>query len=464
MGSSQARDVLTQSGLPMDVLSKIWELSDIDRDGCLSLGEFCIAFHLTTMKMHMNQGYYPPHIPTDLPTILPDDMLACLSEFGLQKSHPPAEMTTITNPHLQPTLISCDSLEDNYRNDIWGVNNGHGLQTSLSMGQNLGHAGLSYHGHGQAQNHNFTNAAQNSPQVGPQHHHQHSFPNDNLEQDQSWETFSDVDGTSTISSVSLVKFAPPGFPSVFANLNPNVTRPMALRPNGFVNGATPTDVANAQLQLLAVQQQTAVAVAALQQQQAQNAAANAAQNAAARLLPGVVPTAPMTGPGPQYPTRLANGTLAAQNQINAARSNQVQNQIQNQIPNQNPDRPEPSMTIPTSVEIHQNKISSSASSSKKYKESSSSTRKDQRRRQNSSSSSIPMMPCENPSEAFEKKREMYQRIAEGGSSSENEEEGVAVDPHKPAADMTSPARTPTNLILAQSTSQTQKSPLHYQTC
>ena len=58
MGSSQARDVLTQSGLPMDVLSKIWELSDIDRDGCLSLGEFCIAFHLTTMKMHMNQGYY----------------------------------------------------------------------------------------------------------------------------------------------------------------------------------------------------------------------------------------------------------------------------------------------------------------------------------------------------------------------------------------------------------------------
>jgi hypothetical protein len=42
-----AKPVLQQSGLPTEVLSKIWKLSDIDKDGKLDLDEFLMAMHLT---------------------------------------------------------------------------------------------------------------------------------------------------------------------------------------------------------------------------------------------------------------------------------------------------------------------------------------------------------------------------------------------------------------------------------
>jgi hypothetical protein len=37
-----AKPVLQQTGLPTDVLSKIWKLSDIDKDGKLDLEEFMV--------------------------------------------------------------------------------------------------------------------------------------------------------------------------------------------------------------------------------------------------------------------------------------------------------------------------------------------------------------------------------------------------------------------------------------
>lgn len=38
-----AKPVLQQTGLPIDVLSKIWKLSDIDRDGRLDIDEFTVC-------------------------------------------------------------------------------------------------------------------------------------------------------------------------------------------------------------------------------------------------------------------------------------------------------------------------------------------------------------------------------------------------------------------------------------
>lgn len=44
-----AKPVLTASGLPSSTLRKIWDLSDIDRDGALDLEEFVVAMALIDM-------------------------------------------------------------------------------------------------------------------------------------------------------------------------------------------------------------------------------------------------------------------------------------------------------------------------------------------------------------------------------------------------------------------------------
>ena len=60
-----AKGVMSASGLPTPQLRKIWELSDIDKDGQLDLQEFTIAMYLMDS---VKQG-------TDLPTRLDDDMI-----------------------------------------------------------------------------------------------------------------------------------------------------------------------------------------------------------------------------------------------------------------------------------------------------------------------------------------------------------------------------------------------------
>ncbi|XP_018605400.2 ralBP1-associated Eps domain-containing protein 2 isoform X1 [Scleropages formosus] len=63
---SVAKNFFTKSKLPILELSHIWELSDVDRDGALTLTEFCIAFHLIVAR----KNGYP--LPETLPlTLLP---------------------------------------------------------------------------------------------------------------------------------------------------------------------------------------------------------------------------------------------------------------------------------------------------------------------------------------------------------------------------------------------------------
>lgn len=40
------RNILAQSQLPNSVLAEIWNLSDYNKDGRLSVEEFCVAMHL----------------------------------------------------------------------------------------------------------------------------------------------------------------------------------------------------------------------------------------------------------------------------------------------------------------------------------------------------------------------------------------------------------------------------------
>eukprot|EP00049_Salpingoeca_infusionum_P000502 m.40324 g.40324 ORF g.40324 m.40324 type:complete len:542 (-) comp10426_c0_seq1:269-1894(-) len=46
LSGEAAKGILMKSRLPVDVLSKIWKMSDIDGDGSLDLDEFCVAMHL----------------------------------------------------------------------------------------------------------------------------------------------------------------------------------------------------------------------------------------------------------------------------------------------------------------------------------------------------------------------------------------------------------------------------------
>uniref|UniRef100_A0ACB8FHU2 RalBP1-associated Eps domain-containing protein 2 n=1 Tax=Sphaerodactylus townsendi TaxID=933632 RepID=A0ACB8FHU2_9SAUR len=65
--SSVAKNFFTKSKLPIPELSHIWELSDVDCDGALTLLEFCAAFHLVVARKN---GYL---LPDTLPeTLLPD--------------------------------------------------------------------------------------------------------------------------------------------------------------------------------------------------------------------------------------------------------------------------------------------------------------------------------------------------------------------------------------------------------
>lgn len=60
----KVRPVLINSKLPLDVLGKIWDLSDVDKDGYLDKEEFTVAMHLVYRAMEKEP------VPTSLPTSL----------------------------------------------------------------------------------------------------------------------------------------------------------------------------------------------------------------------------------------------------------------------------------------------------------------------------------------------------------------------------------------------------------
>ncbi|XP_072850437.2 ralBP1-associated Eps domain-containing protein 2 isoform X2 [Pogona vitticeps] len=75
ISGSVAKNFFTKSKLPIPELSHIWELSDVDCDGALTLAEFCAAFHLVVARKN---GYL---LPDTLPeTLLPD----CLQAASLK--------------------------------------------------------------------------------------------------------------------------------------------------------------------------------------------------------------------------------------------------------------------------------------------------------------------------------------------------------------------------------------------
>ncbi|XP_051954411.1 ralBP1-associated Eps domain-containing protein 1-like isoform X5 [Xyrauchen texanus] len=100
---SAAKEFFTKSKLPILELSHIWELSDFDKDGALTLDEFCAAFHLVVARKN---GY-------DLPEKLPESLMPKLIDLddsaGVPEPAPEVDFSASpveVTPNKSPSMPS----------------------------------------------------------------------------------------------------------------------------------------------------------------------------------------------------------------------------------------------------------------------------------------------------------------------------------------------------------------------
>ncbi|KAM9355293.1 ralBP1-associated Eps domain-containing protein 1 isoform 1-T1 [Pholidichthys leucotaenia] len=115
---SAAKEFFTKSKLPILELSHIWELSDFDKDGALTLDEFCAAFHLVVARKN---GY-------DLPEKLPESLMPKLIDLddSAEVPEPAADVGYSTSPvevtpNKSPSMPSLNQAwpEMNQSNEQW---------------------------------------------------------------------------------------------------------------------------------------------------------------------------------------------------------------------------------------------------------------------------------------------------------------------------------------------------------
>ncbi|XP_055888060.1 ralBP1-associated Eps domain-containing protein 1-like isoform X1 [Biomphalaria glabrata] len=93
-----AKHFFEKSKLPVIELSKIWQLSDLNCDGALSLEEFCIAMHLVVLRR--NDIELPDHLPVSLmpySTLTSDEPFAADLPPGstLKRATPPSPHSNV---------------------------------------------------------------------------------------------------------------------------------------------------------------------------------------------------------------------------------------------------------------------------------------------------------------------------------------------------------------------------------
>ncbi|KAG1143239.1 hypothetical protein G6F37_006863 [Rhizopus arrhizus] len=102
MPGSVARDVLLNSNLPPNRLERIWDLSDIDKDGNLDFEEFCIAMHLTFDCIN---GVEPPISLS--PALIPPSkahLLPQQQQIGYQQPQPTGYQQPQATGYQQPQV------------------------------------------------------------------------------------------------------------------------------------------------------------------------------------------------------------------------------------------------------------------------------------------------------------------------------------------------------------------------
>lgn len=116
-----AKEFFEKSKLPVTELSKIWQLSDVNRDGALSLEEFCTAMHLVVLRrndIELPESLppallpYTPLINSDLPPDIAVKKLSPTSSISSQQwttAFPLPESPTsssVSSPGNKPTPVN----------------------------------------------------------------------------------------------------------------------------------------------------------------------------------------------------------------------------------------------------------------------------------------------------------------------------------------------------------------------
>ncbi|CAL4082246.1 unnamed protein product, partial [Meganyctiphanes norvegica] len=101
------RNVMLNSKLPMDILGKIWDLSDMDKDGSLDRAEFSIAMHLVYKVLENNP----------LPPSIPQEMLSSARRAGVAQGPTPAPLAP---PSTQQALIDNSKQQQQQQNKASG--------------------------------------------------------------------------------------------------------------------------------------------------------------------------------------------------------------------------------------------------------------------------------------------------------------------------------------------------------
>uniref|UniRef100_A0A8C7JEX1 Epidermal growth factor receptor substrate 15-like 1 n=1 Tax=Oncorhynchus kisutch TaxID=8019 RepID=A0A8C7JEX1_ONCKI len=101
LSGDQVKPVLINSKLPMDVLGRIWDLGDVDKDGHLDREEFSVAMHLVYRAMEKEP------VPSVLPSSLIPPSKRKKSAGALPANSPPLKDTLHSTPsHRSITSIN----------------------------------------------------------------------------------------------------------------------------------------------------------------------------------------------------------------------------------------------------------------------------------------------------------------------------------------------------------------------
>ncbi|KAG8594840.1 hypothetical protein GDO81_001336 [Engystomops pustulosus] len=111
LSGDKVKPVLMNSKLPLDILGRVWELSDIDKDGHLDRDEFAVAMHLVYRALEKEP----------VPTVLPQSLIP-----------PSKRKKTPTFPGAVPVLPASPPPKDSLRSTP-----SHGSMSSLNSAGSL---------------------------------------------------------------------------------------------------------------------------------------------------------------------------------------------------------------------------------------------------------------------------------------------------------------------------------------
>ncbi|NXP65820.1 EP15R factor, partial [Chloropsis cyanopogon] len=106
LSGDKVKPVLMNSKLPLDILGRVWDLSDIDKDGHLDKDEFAVAMHLVYRALEKES--VPSQLP---PSLIPPSKRKKTSVFPgavpvLPASPPPKDSLRSTPSHGSVTSLN----------------------------------------------------------------------------------------------------------------------------------------------------------------------------------------------------------------------------------------------------------------------------------------------------------------------------------------------------------------------